>query len=456
MRIAPDLLKSIKLNIGGGSTAIPGFTTVDRSIGSEAYPLEYSAGSVAEIRASHILEHFDHASVPAVLADWVRVLEPGGRLRLSVPDFDLICDARRSRNPKWRHYLMGGQIDANDFHHTVWVEDDLRQTMRAAGLVAIDRWSAEPLALDTASNPISLNLEGVKGVEKIDAGATTATAPTVTAGGVSELPPNAQRIKIACLTSMPRVGFNEHWGCLADAVRAHGIPVRMGGGVYWSQSMQRLLEEAVVLDLDWVLTVDYDSMFNARDVGDLLQRFAGLPAADALCGLQTKRNSHAPLFTRDGSAGEVNIDGRRGDNGQAHWTPFEAKTAHFGFTIFRIDALRKMPRPWFWHLPDARGGWDESADAASDTVARLPGPAPWLERVYKAVGLDAARMDSRLDADIFFWHQFGEAGHRVFVDPNIRVGHLELKVSGLDGELKPTTHGVSEWRDMKGGKKCGK
>ena len=70
----------MKLNIGAGTVEIEGFTPVDRRVGLEAYPLTYADGSVCEIRASHILEHFSEAEVPKVLADWVRVLEPGGRI----------------------------------------------------------------------------------------------------------------------------------------------------------------------------------------------------------------------------------------------------------------------------------------------------------------------------------------------------------------------------------------
>jgi len=70
----------IKLNIGAGSTVIEGFTPIDRKLGSEAYPLPFPDGSVSEIRASHILEHFTFGEAQKAMAEWSRVLKPGGTL----------------------------------------------------------------------------------------------------------------------------------------------------------------------------------------------------------------------------------------------------------------------------------------------------------------------------------------------------------------------------------------
>ena len=64
----------VKLNLGGGHQKIPGYTNLDRKLGSEVYPLDYEDGTVDEIRASHILEHFSHREAPEVLAREVAVL----------------------------------------------------------------------------------------------------------------------------------------------------------------------------------------------------------------------------------------------------------------------------------------------------------------------------------------------------------------------------------------------
>ena len=152
---------TLKLNIGAGNTKLEGFVAIDRRFGTEAYPLDYPSGGVAEIRASHILEHFSFAEVPAVLSEWARVLKPGGRIRIAVPDFDKIVQmALKGGDDLWHLYLMGGQTDENDYHKSLFTAESLRQQMEIAGLVKVERWESDNT--DTASHRVSLNLEGIK------------------------------------------------------------------------------------------------------------------------------------------------------------------------------------------------------------------------------------------------------------------------------------------------------
>ena len=50
-----------------GDVVLEGFTPIDRKLGSEVYPLNYKDGSVDEIYASHVLEHFKLDDIQAVL-----------------------------------------------------------------------------------------------------------------------------------------------------------------------------------------------------------------------------------------------------------------------------------------------------------------------------------------------------------------------------------------------------
>src|ERR1700761_9647650 len=46
----------------------------------------------AEVYASHVLEHFDYTgSLMAALKEWIRVMVPGGKLYVSVPDLDVLA-----------------------------------------------------------------------------------------------------------------------------------------------------------------------------------------------------------------------------------------------------------------------------------------------------------------------------------------------------------------------------
>ena len=46
--------------------------------------------SVQEIYTSHAFEYFDDQEAKLVLEEWYRVFDVGGKLRISVPDFDAL------------------------------------------------------------------------------------------------------------------------------------------------------------------------------------------------------------------------------------------------------------------------------------------------------------------------------------------------------------------------------
>src|SRR5262245_43178182 len=130
----------MKLDLGAGEVSPPGFTALGRPHGSDIYPLpQFATDSAEEIRASHCLEHFPHREVPAVLREWVRVLKPGCLLKIAVPDFTKIAQnyLKGVRQPT-QTYVMGGQVDADDFHKALFDKGSLTQLMSAAGLVRIE------------------------------------------------------------------------------------------------------------------------------------------------------------------------------------------------------------------------------------------------------------------------------------------------------------------------------
>jgi predicted SAM-dependent methyltransferase len=159
-----DTPTSVKLNLGAGALPLDGYQNRDIKNGFSAYPLgDYPDSSVDEVRASHLLEHFPHREVGKIVKEWARVLKPGGRLKIAVPDFDWIHKAySNGQRNNWmlEAYLFGGQVDADDFHKTLFNEDKLRALLEGAGLVDVRRW--KPDAQDCSSLEVSLNLEGRK------------------------------------------------------------------------------------------------------------------------------------------------------------------------------------------------------------------------------------------------------------------------------------------------------
>ena len=366
----------IRLNIGAGDTVIDGFTPIDRKLGTEAYPLEYPDDSVDEIRASHILEHFPLRKVPVVLKDWVRALKPGGTIRISVPDFDKITQLRRT-DEKWSQYLCGGQLDENDFHQSVFDSQSLVSLMGECGLTNIHPWESHNT--DLACHPVSLNMEGYKAVGE------------------------PETIKIAAVMSIPRVGWNDAWGCAFNSLLPFKIPIRRFNGAFWGQCMQRAIDGCVADGLDWVLTIDYDTMFTSKDLDTLIKWLGTRPDIDAIASFQARRGGHD--FPLMGVKGKTT----------AEWTgePLPVDTAHFGLTLIRLDALKDIPKPWFASTPGPDGGWDEG----------------------------------RVDDDIYFWNKWKEHGKTVYVAPDCRVGHLQLMVSEFDENLECRHIHVTDWWD---------
>lgn len=404
-----------RLLLGAGTTRLPGWVPIDRKLGQEVYPLpeEYGTDSVDEMRASHILEHFPFGNVDGeptireVLAHWVDRLKPGARIRISVPDAEKILAMRD--DPRRLHYLMGGQVDDDDVHRSAFDDELLRELMSECGLVDICSWQSDNT--DTASHAVSLNLQGVK--------AAQATQKTRT------------EVKVAALMTIPRLGFNTHWGCAIDALLAHHIPLRRGTGAFWGNCLENLLDGALDDNLDWILTIDYDSIFTKDQLGRLMQTMAQYPEIDALCATQARREGDTPLCTVQGES-EVDVGG---------YEPIKVTTAHFGLTLIRVDALRKIPKPWFLGIPNASGGYDDARrdENISDRLREL---RRWAFIPDENHG--------RIDADIWFWHMWRLQGNSVYMSPRISIGHLEEKVLYFDDEFNAQSVYMSEWRELHG------
>lgn len=376
----------IKLNLGAGATEIDGYTPRDANRGDTIHPLPDTDGSIDEIRASHVLEHFPHADVPNVLADWVRVLKPGGTLKIAVPDFGVLAEQYRAgADLPIQSYIMGGQVDANDYHGALFDETSLRNLLQACGLISIRRWTSE--LQDCAALPISLNLAATK---------PPASWPTVSA-----------------VISMPRLGFNDFWACAYQELGALQIPLRKVTGAYWDRDLTKGIEGAIEdTDPEWILTCDYDTVFTRHQVRDLLSLAARYPHADAIAPLQTARHHDAPMFTARLPDGQLLQQIDRGD--LVRGEILKAESAHFGLTLLRASKVKALPRPWFERRFDSRGGYG----------------------------------DEGCDPDVAFWRKWKEAGNTLYVALRVPVGHCELMVRWPDINLEADFQRPSDfWKD---------
>lgn len=168
---------SIRLNLGGRDTCIPGFLTVDLKEGGDIRTdvsdlSQFGDHTVEEIYASHVLEHFAHVRTVSVLKEWHRVLKPGGKLFISVPDFEAIVklyEVCGHLNDFIRNLLYGDQGYDLAFHYTIFTFTTLAAYCAKAGFEDVQRIARMPYALrDCSTNvdnmtfqPISVNVEAI-------------------------------------------------------------------------------------------------------------------------------------------------------------------------------------------------------------------------------------------------------------------------------------------------------
>lgn len=610
--------KPIKLNLGSGSSPMDGYRNLDIKTCHEIYPLRnYADGSADEVRASHILEHFPHGQIAEVVKEWARVLKPGGRLKIAVPDFDFIVKAYSNGHRddfRLEHYLFGGQTDADDFHKAFFNEDKLKKILEDAGLQDIKRWESD--APDCSSYYVSLNLEGTKpelkhiaipaydflkdarGVIHVGANSgqerdiyarhnlhvlwieglyeafqqlghniqtypnqraihsvisdedgkvhtfhvanndgqssslfdfgehtrlwpeieythsfeTTGTtlkttlqryavnlsdydtlimdvqgAELLVLKGAGDLldkfkfiraeacdfelykgactlqdlddylaPRGFERAltwhyrgsdkekvahifealyqkkatprplldpiyiedpqsgasaiyRIGAVANVPRLGFQAHKGVLEESFSNPKIFTLRGGSAFWEQSMQELFNSIIDQGADYLITVDYDSIFTSRDVKALLQLIVRYPHADAIAAWQPSRwkkhQALAGVRSDDKWGGQYGIEEmKRTDLTPVHNTVY-------GLTIIKTSAILKVAKPWFLNVPNEQGEWREG----------------------------------KQDADSYFWRKFVDAGNKVYMANRVRIGHLHEDVLWLDDDFNLHKQDLTDW-----------
>ena len=130
----------------------------------------FADGTVAEIYASHVVEHLGYKrDLVKALAEFQRVLEPGGSVRISVPDLTTLCQLflDPTLDASERYYVMrmmyGGQMDDADFHYVGLSEEILSAFLFRAGFQRVERVENFGLFKDASTlvyhgRPISLNV----------------------------------------------------------------------------------------------------------------------------------------------------------------------------------------------------------------------------------------------------------------------------------------------------------
>lgn len=152
-----------KLHIGG-RIARDGWEILDAlegevvdHVGNANDLSRFEDGTFNELYASHVLEHFDYVKeVARVLKEWLRVLEPGGKIHIGVPNWDILCQmviARDQLTFDERFWVMrtilGGHTNEYDYHYSGYTFDILEGFMRVAGFQDIRKVDSFGLFHDT-------------------------------------------------------------------------------------------------------------------------------------------------------------------------------------------------------------------------------------------------------------------------------------------------------------------
>jgi predicted SAM-dependent methyltransferase len=379
----------LKLDLGSGNVRIPGYVQVDASLGHDVRALPFAEGTADEIRASHVLEHVSYSEAPQVLKHWADVLKPGGWLKIAVPNFDKIVEwykeGRGSELPL-EGYLMGGQTNHLDVHRAIYQPQKLKMLLESAGLTDVCEWDGD--ADDCSRHPVTLNLKGRK---------PHACIPV-------QYPDFSD---MWLVQTCPRLMFSDHMYCTAVATKALGINLTRYTGVFWTQGMDRVLSDVMRNEkVKWIVTADYDTVWEANDLIQM-RDIAERNSLDILAPMQAGRERTSPLLTIKDEKGALKTGIMSTD---LQRDCIQVATAHFGLTMIRREALKKLDRPWFVGVPAPDGGWGEG----------------------------------RTDDDIWFWRQWDKAGMKAWITPKVCVGHAELVVAWVDKDLQrqwqQTTH----------------
>ena len=141
---------------------------------------QFESNTFAVIYASHVLEHFDYNNeLPSALREWYRVLKPGGKIYISVPDLDILAQLfilkeQLTVNDRFAimRMIFGGHLNKYDFHLVGLNEEFLAALLKQIGFITIckvDRFNIfdDDSNLSFQGVHISLNMIAEKPIEEV-------------------------------------------------------------------------------------------------------------------------------------------------------------------------------------------------------------------------------------------------------------------------------------------------
>lgn len=118
--------------------------------------LPFATGSVHALRANHVLEHQSYELIGPTLREWARVMRPGARLDIGVPDAKFIAEQwvrGEIDTAEANYWILGGHSDRRahrgsdsrgvplwiwNAHHTLFDADSLGAAVGSAGFAGVE------------------------------------------------------------------------------------------------------------------------------------------------------------------------------------------------------------------------------------------------------------------------------------------------------------------------------
>jgi predicted SAM-dependent methyltransferase len=166
----------IKLDIGsGGESSDSSFIGVDAyaegaPVKAFMWDLPYEDNTVDVIYCAQALEHVSKFDVIPTLKEWYRVLKPGGRLQVTVPDLEWAVSFWLEHKDKidatsWPlDIIFGNQTHEGQFHKTGFTPKILWMYLSISGnwfIHSLNYWQPESPEYDVTQRCILLQAEKV-------------------------------------------------------------------------------------------------------------------------------------------------------------------------------------------------------------------------------------------------------------------------------------------------------
>lgn len=135
------------IEIGGGENPIhPEYKQVDlRKVGNVQYVndarmLPFPDNCVKNISSCYLLQCFNRQGAEDALREWFRVLAPGGKLEVIVPDIKRsTMNLFSSNDEKWLSEIYGSQKHELDYYKTAWTFETLDHLISGANFVRLSK-----------------------------------------------------------------------------------------------------------------------------------------------------------------------------------------------------------------------------------------------------------------------------------------------------------------------------